>query len=149
MKAASIIESILCRAAVILDAIVTVVDARNILDQLSRASAVDGSMSANEAQQQVAYADVLLLNKTDLVDETQIAKIRKTVLRHNAAVQIVPCIRCEIDLSTVLERRCYQDGVLGQDVLLGVENAASASHSCAEDPSSDVHYSLDQYVLFK
>ena len=43
-----------------LDGIVTVVDARNVLDQL------DSTPDANhvdEAAQQIAYADVILLNK--------------------------------------------------------------------------------------
>jgi hypothetical protein len=48
-------ESLVC-----LDAIVTVVDARNIVGQLGEARPVG---SVNEAQQQVAYADVILINK--------------------------------------------------------------------------------------
>ena len=49
-------------AGVTLDGIVTVVDAHNIQRQL-RASDADGDVASNEAQQQIAYADVVLLNK--------------------------------------------------------------------------------------
>ncbi len=47
-------------SSVCLDSIVTVVDARNIRGQLAE-SRPDGAI--NEAQQQIAYADVILLNK--------------------------------------------------------------------------------------
>ena len=45
---------------VLLDAIITVVDARNLRRQLADQPS---SGSVNEAQQQIAYADVVLLNK--------------------------------------------------------------------------------------
>ena len=48
------------QASVCLDAVVTVVDARNIERQLAQQPA-EGAV--NEAQQQIAYADVILLNK--------------------------------------------------------------------------------------
>lgn len=47
-------------AAVHLDAIITVVDAKHIQQQLQQESSDD---SANEAQKQIAYADSVLLNK--------------------------------------------------------------------------------------
>lgn len=45
---------------VCLDGIVTVVDARNITNQLTTPGT---DRAVNEAQQQIAYADVVLLNK--------------------------------------------------------------------------------------
>ena len=47
-------------AAVHLDAIITVVDAKHIQQQLQQQSSDD---TANEAQKQIAYADSVLLNK--------------------------------------------------------------------------------------
>ena len=47
-------------AAVHLDAIVTVVDAKNIQQQLQHPNS---AASVNEAQKQIAYADCVLLNK--------------------------------------------------------------------------------------
>lgn len=50
-------------SAVCLDSIVTVVDARNIRRQLAE----DRPQGAvNEAQQQIAYADIILLNKVPI-----------------------------------------------------------------------------------
>ena len=49
-----------------LDAIVTVVDAKHFLGQLEQ---------GDEAEEQVAFADVILLNKTDLVSEDDLTKV--------------------------------------------------------------------------
>lgn len=50
-------------SGVCLDGVVTVVDARHISSQLA---AVRSSGAVNEAQQQIAYADVVLLNKASI-----------------------------------------------------------------------------------
>jgi G3E family GTPase len=57
-----------------LDVIVTVVDAKHLLDELDRAP---------EAQEQVAFADVVLLNKIDLVSSADLAAIEKRIHQIN------------------------------------------------------------------
>ena len=67
-------------AAVHLDAIITVVDAKHIQQQLQQQSSDD---TANEAQKQIAYADSVLLNKAcSLLPFTQlrIASVVKDVI---------------------------------------------------------------------
>ncbi len=79
-----------------LDAIVTVVDARHIEKSLSEAP---------EASAQVAFADVLLLNKTDLVDESALERITTRLRRMNRLAQIHRTERSQIDVSKILNVR--------------------------------------------
>src|SRR6201993_5062042 len=55
-----------------LDAIVTVADARHLLEQINRTP---------EAQEQLAFADVALVNKIDLVDESGLATVERRIRR--------------------------------------------------------------------
>jgi G3E family GTPase len=62
-----------------LDAIVTVTDARHLLDEIDRAP---------EAQEQLAFADVVLINKIDLVDQEGLARVERRVRKINPYVTI-------------------------------------------------------------
>ena len=67
------------REAYRLDAIVTVVDAKHIALHLD---------DSDEAREQVAFADVLLLNKTDLVEPTALDALESRLRRMNAAARV-------------------------------------------------------------
>ncbi len=79
-----------------LDAIVTVVDARHIEKSLDEAP---------EAAAQVAFADVLLLNKTDLVDGAGLERITTRLRRMNRLAQIHRTERSQIDVGKILNVR--------------------------------------------
>jgi G3E family GTPase len=57
-----------------LDAIVTVVDAKHLLSEIDH---------AHEAQEQLAFADVVLLNKTDLVSGDELATVEARIRQIN------------------------------------------------------------------
>ena len=76
-----------------LDAIVTVVDAKHILQHPD---------SEDEAQKQVAFADVILLNKTDLVSPAELAALETRVHRINAVAKIHRTANCDLPLDRVL-----------------------------------------------
>lgn len=63
----------------LLDAVVTVVDARHAMDQLDR---------HEEAQRQVGFADKILLSKTDLVDATALEALKARIRRINPRAPI-------------------------------------------------------------
>lgn len=76
-----------------LDAIVTVVDAKHADQHLD-----DG----HEAQEQVAFADVLLLNKTDLVTENELKKLEHRLIAMNPAAKLYHTRQSQIDINHIL-----------------------------------------------
>ena len=103
------LESSIC-----LDAIVTVVDAKNISRHFFE---VLENGAVNDAQQQVAFADIVLLNKIDLVGDAKVLEEVETALRAvNAEAAIVRCERCEIDLGRILHTGMYSGvGIVVED----------------------------------
>ncbi len=76
-----------------LDAIVTVVDARHAPQHLDE---------GHEAQEQVAFADILLLNKTDLVGETELQSLEKRLRVMNPYAKIYRTHKSVISLDNIL-----------------------------------------------
>jgi G3E family GTPase len=76
-----------------LDGIVTVVDAKHLTQQLS---------NAREAKEQIAFADVILLNKTDLVASEDLDNLESRIKSMNAAARIYRTQRSRTDLDKVL-----------------------------------------------
>ena len=81
-----------------LDAIVTVADAKHLLEQIDRAP---------EAQEQLAFADVVLVNKVDLVDAGNLATVERRIRNINPYATIHRTERCDIDLAQVLGRDAF------------------------------------------
>ncbi|NEQ46777.1 MAG: GTP-binding protein [Leptolyngbya sp. SIOISBB] len=75
-----------------LDAVVTVVDAKH----------VEAHWDSHEVQEQVAFADVLLLNKTDLIAPEQLQILEAKVRGINAIATIYSTQNCEISLDKLL-----------------------------------------------
>ncbi len=76
-----------------LDAIITVVDAKHSGQHLD-----DG----HEAQEQVAFADMMLLNKVDLVDEKQLIALEKRLHMMNPTAKIVRSHKSKVDVAQLL-----------------------------------------------
>jgi G3E family GTPase len=81
-----------------LDAIVTVADAKHLLAELDH---------AHEAQEQLAFADVVLLNKTDLVSAEELSSIEARIHRLNPGAKIHRTERCDVGLDQVLSRDAF------------------------------------------
>lgn len=101
------------RAQLRLDAIVTVVDAKHITQHLDDEKP-EGT--ENEAVEQLAFADRVVLNKTDLVDADEIAEVRRRIHRINAGVRILPAQHGDVDLDEVLGVRAFDlDKILADE----------------------------------
>ena len=81
-----------------LDSITTVVDAKHIAQRLK---------VSNEAVEQIAFADQILLNKVDLVTAEELTKVEKTIRSLNPLAPIHRTERCSIDLDKVLSRNAF------------------------------------------
>jgi G3E family GTPase len=75
------------------DGIVTLVDTKHIVHHID---------DAPEAQEQIAFADVVLLNKTDLVDPGELETLERRILGMNGAAKLYRTQNAQIDLDAVL-----------------------------------------------
>ena len=87
-----------------LDAIITLVDAKHVLQHLDDPSPSGGSF---EAAQQIAFADRILLNKIDLVSEEHLAAVEARIRLINAMAPIVRTCKSDVDLDTILDVRAF------------------------------------------
>jgi G3E family GTPase len=87
------------RAAYRIDAIVTVVDARHVVRHLD---------DSPEVKKQIAFADVLILNKTDLVTPAELDALEARVRRMNAAAKIHRATHAGVPLAAVLDVGGFQ-----------------------------------------
>jgi G3E family GTPase len=81
-----------------LDAVVTVADARWLKDRLR---------DAPEAKNQIAFADVILINKTDLVGEADLREIEARIRAINPYSTLHLTERCAVPLADVLNRNAF------------------------------------------
>jgi len=78
-----------------LDGIVTMVDAKHIWLHIDE---------SDEAKEQIAFADVLLLNKIDLVPAGEVDKLEARIREMNPAAKIYRTLDAQIDLDRVLNQ---------------------------------------------
>ena len=81
-----------------LDAVVTVADAKWLKDRLK---------DAPEAKNQIAFADVILLNKTDLVSPAELAELEARIRGLNPYATLHRTERAQIDIAHVLGRNAF------------------------------------------
>lgn len=82
-----------------LDSFVTVVDAHNLEQNL---------IDSHEAQEQVAFADIILINKTDLISSDELVKMTKRLRSLNPIAKIYSTKFGAIDLSLILDVKAFE-----------------------------------------
>ena len=78
-----------------LDSVTTVVDAKHVLQRLA---------DSREAVEQIAFADQIVLNKTDLVTADELATVEAAIRRLNPLAPIHKAQRSNVPLEAVLNR---------------------------------------------
>jgi G3E family GTPase len=86
------------RSVAKLDSIVTVVDAKNVVARLD---------DSHEAAEQIAFADIILLNKSDLVPADELAALEARLRAINPTAIIHRTERCAIAPTEILDRRAF------------------------------------------
>ena len=81
-----------------LDAIITVVDAKHLLARLE---------DSHEAEEQVAFADVIVLNKTDLVTPEELAVVEDRIRSINRSARLLHAEKANVPLSELLDRGSF------------------------------------------
>lgn len=79
-----------------LNGVVTVVDAKHIFQQLS---------NSPEAKEQIAFADMVLLNKIDLINAEDLPELEFKLRNLNGAARICQTRNSDVDIGTVLDLR--------------------------------------------
>ncbi|MEL6931078.1 MAG: GTP-binding protein [Cyanobacteria bacterium J06600_6] len=77
-----------------LDSIITMVDCDNFYAEAKQNSTV--------AYQQITYGDIILLNKTDLVESAEVDRIEEQIREHRGDAKVVRTIKGEIPLALIL-----------------------------------------------
>jgi G3E family GTPase len=86
------------RAKTQLDSVTTVVDAKHLLLRLA---------DSREAAEQVAFADQIILNKTDLVTEAELVEVERAIRKLNPLAPIHRAQRSNVPLELVLGRGSF------------------------------------------
>ncbi|WP_284759446.1 GTP-binding protein [Agrobacterium sp. fls2-241-TYG-188a] len=86
------------RAKTELDAVVALVDAKHLPLRLK---------DSREAEDQIAFADVVIINKTDLVTEQELAVIEDIVRAINPSARVYKATRSGVDLARVLDQGAF------------------------------------------
>ena len=81
-----------------LDGIITLVDTFHINQQLGR---------SDESTEQIAFADVIVLNKTDLVKETELDKLEARLRKMNKMAKFIRSEMANIPINSVLDKSAF------------------------------------------
>jgi len=111
------------RAKTELDAIVTVVDAKHIWEH----------WDSSEAQEQIAFADVILLNKIDLVAEEVLETLESRIRAMNAFAKVNRTQNCELAIDAILGVRAFD---LKNALSIDPDFLSEAAHEHDETVSS-------------
>jgi len=115
-----------------LDSVVALADAKHLLLRLK---------DSPEAEDQIAFADVVLLNKSDLVEGDELARVEAIIRQINPSARIFKTTRADVDLKQILEQGKF-------DLARTLENDPhfldmEEDHVCGPDCDHSHHHSHD------
>jgi len=101
----------------VIDTMVTVVDAHNLLADFGSTDFLDarGQAAGDDDNrrlvslltEQIEFANVVVINKTDLVDEQRLSQVRAVILALNPKARVVESVRGEVALSNIFDTHLF------------------------------------------
>ncbi|MQT13343.1 CobW family GTP-binding protein [Segnochrobactrum spirostomi] len=120
------------RAAAALDSVVAVADAKHLALRLGDTA---------EAAGQIAFADIVVLNKSDLVTPDELAAVEARIRAINPFATIHRTERCALPLGSVLDRGSFDlDRILSLDPEFLEIDEHDHDHACGPDCDHDHHH---------
>jgi len=122
------------RAKAAIDAVIAVVDAKHLPQQVA---------DSREAEDQIAFADIILLNKADLVAPAELATAEATLRALNPTAIVYKTERAAVDIGKLLDRGAFDlQRALEKDAhFLDPEpETAEDGHICGPDCDHHHHH---------
>ena len=115
-----------------LDGTICLADALSIIQNLEE---------VGEAVKQISFADAILLNKTDLVDEATLNEAMGAIRQYNPLAPIHPCTHGRVDTALLHNIKAYDQAAVESEVVLWMRLPALkhelVAHSFAFDEALD------------
>ncbi|KAJ1551312.1 COBW domain-containing protein 1, partial [Nowakowskiella sp. JEL0078] len=97
-----------------LDGIVTLIDAMHILQRLDEN---ESDNSVNLATRQIALADRLILNKTDIVEKSVIESITSKIRKINSVAPLTQTVQSIVSLDLILDLHSFDGNERSLDIM--------------------------------
>lgn len=129
----------------LLDGIITIVDAKHVVQHLDEEKPEGAE---NEAVEQIAFADRVLLNKCDLVDAAGLEEVEGRIRAINATVSIRQTTQSEVDMDFILGIRAFSlDKIIDQDDAFLADDAEHVHDERVTSVGIDVPREVDMEKL--
>ncbi|MFT0796584.1 CobW family GTP-binding protein [Synechococcus sp. H70.1] len=119
-----------------LDSIITLVDASNFAPDL---------FDSDVAYSQIAYGDVILLNKIDLVEPAEVERLEKRIREIKEDARILRTVNSVVPLELILDTDLFQSSSLPQQETHGTEPEHDPEHGHEHDHSHRSHIEADGF----
>lgn len=116
-----------------LDSIITLVDARHVMLHLD---------DAPECAQQIAFGDIILLNKSDLVEEPELDALEGRVRHMNRLARIVRAKQADVPIADLLNQKAFEpsDKFEVKPEFEAEHHHHDHDHECGEDCDHEHHH---------
>ncbi len=125
---------------VVLDGVVTLVDALHVVPHLDNPALAEHD---NQAVSQIVVADRILLNKTDLVSHEQLQELERRIRALNEAAPILRTVQAKVDLKQILGLQSFESDALAMTDPHFLEHDHDHGHACDERCDHDHGHHTD------